>query len=354
MMGNISNISLTPYKSPGLPAPKPEHQIKMDHNPKPQDLYAERLEDPLQESPKIKDHVNKLLEKHEVRSDWDKAVLLFRAVLPSGAEFDPDPIFITPIRSPYRLQKGLSLEEGGLAITYNKDPLAPQRKKHGDLLPDELIGLPPAERIATCLELSNLLVSLLRSAGIKAYIAHVKKDFSHAYVIALIDGITFKLDPVKRLFLRTGGSFDKDRENIAFHYAKEAFYLSKQGKLAKALEAYNTALEFNPKMAKIWYNKGLVLIKCGECGPEQERLIKALEAFNKALKINPDLFEARANKGAVLAKLGKLEEAMEALNAALELKPGSSAAWRLKGKILFNLGRRDEAAEAFKRAKALQ
>ena len=53
----------------------------------------------------------------------------------------------------------------------------------------------------------------------------------------------------------------------------------------------------------------------------QGKLEKAIEAYNKALSLKPDYAKAYNNMGVVLKDQGKLEEAIEAYKKALLLKP---------------------------------
>ena len=56
-----------------------------------------------------------------------------------------------------------------------------------------------------------------------------------------------------------------------------------------------------------------------------------LDAFNKAIEIDPKDASAWYNRGKTLVNLSRNEEALEAYNEAIELDPKSAAAWYAKG-----------------------
>jgi len=65
-------------------------------------------------------------------------------------------------------------------------------------------------------------------------------------------------------------------------------------KQEEAIEAYNKAIEINPKYADAWYNKGVTLVQL-------ERQEEAIKAFDKAIEIYPKYAGAWNNKGVALA-----------------------------------------------------
>ena len=358
-----------------------------------QDLHRAGLEDPFEERAEIKDFVLQLFKKFQPQTELDKAILLFRAVIPPSQSFTVNGVS-------YR---GLTIKEGGLALPLDFGLLAPLRRKYGDLLPKELIGSPPPDRVAACLEYSHLLVSLLRAAGFEAH-TNGKTVPSHAYTIANLRGQKYKLDAVKTVVARrnllkilgetdaswqaffinpneeiltfvptveekirrmikdpikrakiltvfqqsqqltfepTATGAGTDRESIALHYNNEGASLAEQGKIPEALDAVNKALEIDPNCAAAWNCKGATLQRQG-------KLTEALEAVNKALEIDPNFAAAWNGKGVVLLKRENLSEALGALDKALEINPNDAEAWSNKGAVLFAQGKRPEALEAWR------
>ncbi|MGV8116570.1 MAG: tetratricopeptide repeat protein [Methanothrix soehngenii] len=93
-----------------------------------------------------------------------------------------------------------------------------------------------------------------------------------------------------------------------------------ESKYAEAIEAYDKAIELDPKNATIWYMKGYALSYMDE----KE---KAIDAYDKAIEINPRYTSAWSNKAYVLSTLGKYDEAVEAYDEAIEIDPTNWARW---------------------------
>ncbi|MFH1386532.1 MAG: tetratricopeptide repeat protein [bacterium] len=228
---------------------------------------------------------------------------MFRSIIPASVEFKVKTVYFC----------GLKMEEGGLAIPSNIDTLSFLRKKHGALLPKELMNALPEERGALCLEYSHLLTSLLRAAGIEA---HIKQEPTHAYVIAQLGGQKYKLDIMALQFNNTDETWDTDRESLSKHYSNEGAILASQGKYDEAIRAYNMSLEIDRSNATAYYNKGFAL-------KEQGEIKKAIDAYSEALKIDPSNIEVWHKKGLALLNQGKINEAVEAFNRGLQLEPSN-------------------------------
>jgi tetratricopeptide (TPR) repeat protein len=117
----------------------------------------------------------------------------------------------------------------------------------------------------------------------------------------------------------------------------------RQGRYAEAIDAYEKAIELDPRYAKAWNNKGLAL-------DSLNKLDESVQAFEKAVEINPRYVEAWYNKGTVLDDQGKYDEAIKAYNKAVELKPNYVAALNSKGFALWEFGRYDEAIKEYDKA----
>ncbi len=97
--------------------------------------------------------------------------------------------------------------------------------------------------------------------------------------------------------------------------------LKEQGKLEKAIEAYNNALSLKPDYAEAYNNIANAL-------KEQDKLDEAIQAYKKALFIKSDYAEAFNNMGVILQDQGKLGEATEAYSRAISLESEYSEAHR--------------------------
>jgi len=341
---------------------------RKDFQPLIKKLYRAGLEDPLEERKEIKDYIKGLIKRYEPKTELDKGLLLFRAVIsPFGYFESPSGEVLYALKD----------KEGGLCIPSNDDPNAPLREMSGDILPKQLMNAPKEKRVALCLEYSQLLVVMLRAAGISA---HTKGEPGHAAVIAVLDGRVYKLDAAKSLFESTVDGARSDRESIAHHYLNKGANLSAQGKLEEAIEAYDIAYEIDPRCADSLKAKGDALFRQGkldeaiktydkalEIDPcnlatwnnkgatlsAQGKLEGAIDAYDKALGIDPHNLVTWNNKGIALIKQGKLEQAIEAINEALGIDPRFYKAWNNKGAALFKQVKLDEAIEAYDKALAI-
>lgn len=79
---------------------------------------------------------------------------------------------------------------------------------------------------------------------------------------------------------------------------KIGYVLGNQGKWAYAIEAYDQALQIDPKHAKVLYNKGIALNGLG-------RYEEAIQAFDQQLKINPKSGPAKTARSFAVNKLKK-------------------------------------------------
>jgi tetratricopeptide (TPR) repeat protein len=117
-----------------------------------------------------------------------------------------------------------------------------------------------------------------------------------------------------------------------------ALYL--QGKYEEAIQAYDIAIELDPKYAEAWYNKGNAL-------RNQGRYNEAIQAYNTTIEINSRHAGAWNNKGLALKNQGKYEEAIQAYDIAIQLDPKYTGAWNNKGNALYLQGKCEEAIQAY-------
>ena len=81
-----------------------------------------------------------------------------------------------------------------------------------------------------------------------------------------------------------------------------------------ALQAFDKAVDINPKYALAWYAKGTALDSLGKYD-------EAIQAYDKAIQIKPDHAKAWYNKGIDLGNQGKSDEAIKALDKAIQIEP---------------------------------
>lgn len=96
-----------------------------------------------------------------------------------------------------------------------------------------------------------------------------------------------------------------------------------------------------------YYNKGIDLINMG-------KYEEAIQAFDKAVERNPKIAAAWNNKGEALNNLSKYNEAIKVFDKAIEINPQYAMALYNKGISLRAMHRNVEAEAAFAKAKVLR
>lgn len=272
------------------------------------------FEDPLAVSDRMKQHTARLLERYQPQTELDKALLIFRSVLPAGRVFSWQ-------GEKYR---ALSVAEGGLNLDKEIVISSKQRKQHGCFLPEYLISGSRAGKKAICFEYSALLLGLLRSAGL---MAHIKGEPGHAFTVIVIDGRRYKLDALNPTFELYKGDFNTDREIIVMHYINKSGIFFKLGLVRRALKYVRQALEIDPDDYLAWAIRGSIFAF-------QHRTDQALRCFNKSLRLRPGNYEANFQKAVYYLKALDLKQALRYINKALETRPNEQEACQLKADIL--------------------
>jgi tetratricopeptide (TPR) repeat protein len=94
-------------------------------------------------------------------------------------------------------------------------------------------------------------------------------------------------------------------------------------------------------------------LKDGNAFYEQKDYRRAIEAYNKAIELDPKDRVGYYNKACALTAFEKYEAALEALTQLTDIDPNYGPAWDLAGQILKALGKSDEAEQAFQQAREL-
>ncbi|MEQ9153279.1 MAG: tetratricopeptide repeat protein [Parvibaculum sp.] len=116
-------------------------------------------------------------------------------------------------------------------------------------------------------------------------------------------------------------------------------------RFAEAETQYRTAIENGGRPA-LYVQLGMVLLR-------QERTDEAVEAFQTAISFNPKLAAAYGNLGNAEQKRGNMEAAAAAYERACELNPKDTLSFVSMGMAQLKLGQAREAAEVFERALGL-
>lgn len=298
-------------------------------------LYSAGLEDPLEESQEIKDYLADLFGRYKPKTDMGKAILVFRAVIPSTEKFTFNG----------KEYKGLTLGEGGLEIPANSDCKADLRFQFGDILPKELIASSWEERVSLCNEYSQLLAALLKGAGIKFHLEQIAdKAMDHVYVVIEIKGSMYKLDATIPVIEKCGaGRPLTEREIIAGHYENEATFLWGQRRLDEALASNDIAFQIDPNDSATWSNKGMIFLTLNQ-------IDKAIECFKKAIETDPHDGIALCNYGQILVTRGQNAQAMAYFDRSIKARPGYASPWLAKGTLLIKQGKENEGLRCFEAA----
>lgn len=260
------------------------------------------LVDIFKETPALKLHLDRLFKKFKSNIPYLKMMAVFRSVV------DQDNPVTATIGTLVDQHKALSRRRGGLNVKY--------QEKRSDFQLGRKNGF------ANCLGHSILLTTLLRMAGIKAGIKTTLSTINefgggHAYVIAMLHGAHFMLDPTCGKIERTEESADPDN----WAYAAYITNMNFQSKsLEEELEKLGTALQINPDWAAGWEGLGTVYTKLGERAPAEA-------CYRKNLALAPKISEPWARFGEYLLIFGEHQEALGYFEKAIELAPKNLHHW---------------------------
>jgi tetratricopeptide (TPR) repeat protein len=110
-----------------------------------------------------------------------------------------------------------------------------------------------------------------------------------------------------------------------------------------ALEAYNKAIELNPKEAMTYYNRGTTYAVL-------ENYQQAINDYNNAIKLNPKFVSAYINRGNAYDALRNYQQAIRDFDKAIELYPQDAAAYHNRGFAYYHLGNEQQAIRDFNKA----
>ncbi len=111
------------------------------------------------------------------------------------------------------------------------------------------------------------------------------------------------------------------------------------GDYAHALEAFNRAIEIDPKNITYLAGKAVIL-------DMMERYSEAVETCDDALNIRPNCYSILIDKSQYLLSDNKPNEALQAAENAIEINPDALLAWARKSDALYELGREADSDQA--------
>ncbi len=115
---------------------------------------------------------------------------------------------------------------------------------------------------------------------------------------------------------------------------------SKLGMWSRALSDCNEAIEYDPKRARAYFNRGYVYVQLG-----QKR--KAISTLRSAILIDPTFAEAYFNIGVIYSSVGRFDRAQAYYDTAVRLAPSEQNFRVSRGSNETNLGHYKEAIDEF-------
>jgi len=130
---------------------------------------------------------------------------------------------------------------------------------------------------------------------------------------------------------------------VSYESAESAFGAGRYSEAAELFSGYTTTHPENP-----WghYMLGMSTWKTGEPA-------KALSAFDQALQLDPSHRKSLFNSSRVLLESGRPKEALQRIEKALAQEPMSNEGLRLLGRARYELGDVDQAIQVYRRALSL-
>jgi Tfp pilus assembly protein PilF len=119
--------------------------------------------------------------------------------------------------------------------------------------------------------------------------------------------------------------------------------LVQEGRLAKGIDFYRSALRLKPEFSQVHNNLGVALGRTGN-------IDEAVDHFQIALQKKNHYAEAHNNLGVALRSRGQLLEAGQHYGEALKLDPAYAEAYNNLGLLLMQQGKIEEALSYFKKA----
>jgi tetratricopeptide (TPR) repeat protein len=153
--------------------------------------------------------------------------------------------------------------------------------------------------------------------------------------------ITVLLASIVALVLLGGCASDPRIREVAAEYYNIGNAFFELGQYEKAIDAYRSALRFDPGLAKADYNLALTYARMEKL-PEAEQLLK------KLLADDPENVSLILTLAWAYHRAGREEEALSRYDAALAIAPENADAWYNSAVILWKLERKQEALERFR------
>lgn len=132
-------------------------------------------------------------------------------------------------------------------------------------------------------------------------------------------------------------------ENVSYETAESAYTSHKYSDAVAMFDAYT---KHRPDNAWGYYMLGLSAWKSGQ-------LDRARDAFESAIQKDPKHVKSMVNLSRVLLEQDQGLQALEQIQSAIALDSTNGSSWRVLGRVDARLGKVDEALDAYRRAIAI-
>lgn len=95
----------------------------------------------------------------------------------------------------------------------------------------------------------------------------------------------------------------------------------RKGDFTRSLQAYQTSIELDPKIAKTYNNLGTLYLTLFQRQKDPRRHRQAIDAFNKALELAPNLVSALNGRGSAFIFANRARDALNDWKKAIAVKP---------------------------------
>ena len=139
-----------------------------------------------------------------------------------------------------------------------------------------------------------------------------------------------------------GGVKISQKDSLAsIEYSKRGVGLAISGNLQGALEAYNDAIQSNPKNANAYGGRGMVKLSMND-------LEGAFKDASRAIELDPGNSDWYGNRAYIRMQWGNYQEAIRDLDRSLELNPNNGWAYTKRGTVKFLMKDTTGACEDWK------
>jgi tetratricopeptide (TPR) repeat protein len=130
------------------------------------------------------------------------------------------------------------------------------------------------------------------------------------------------------------------RELSAADWFQKAAGLVDSQKPQEAIEAFNKAIELDPKYGQAYNGRGFMHLILGD-------LQQALRDFTQSIQFDPRNPEPYNNRGIIHGRMGDMEKALQDHSRAVELGPGQWSYYQNRGLVYYEMGKIPEGMRDF-------